>query len=145
MTEAMKLLHQQGFSGLACQFATFIDRKEAGKSTVVSLTAGLLTEAMSQGHVCLNLANPPETIHQLNAFLPNNTADWQQQLREAKSVGKPGDYTPLILTENGLLYLYRFWRDEQDVAHAIMQRRHDVDNVNPVSYTHLTLPTNREV
>lgn len=130
MTEALKLLHQQGFSGLACQFATFIDRKEAGKSTVVSLTAGLLTEAMSQGHVCLNLANPPETIHQLNAFLPNNTADWQQQLREAKSIGKPGDYTPLILTENGLLYLYRFWRDEQDVAHAIMQRRHAVDNVN---------------
>lgn len=130
MTEALKLLHQQGFSGLACQFATFIDRKEAGKSTVVSLTAGLLTEAMSQGHVCLNLANPPEIIHQLNTFLPNNTADWQQQLREAKSVGKPGDYTPLILTENGLLYLYRFWRDEQDVAHAIMQRRHAVDNVN---------------
>lgn len=130
MTEALKLLHQQGFSGLACQFATFIDRKEAGKSTVVSLTAGLLTEAMSQGHVCLNLANPPEIIHQLNTFLPNNAADWQQQLREAKSVGKPGDYTPLILTENGLLYLYRFWRDEQDVAHAIMQRRHAVDNVN---------------
>lgn len=130
MTEAVKLLHQQGFSGLACQFATFIDRKEAGKSTVVSLSAGLLTEAMSQGHVCLNLANPPEIIHQLNTFLPNNAADWQQQLREAKSVGKPGDYTPLILTENGLLYLYRFWRDEQDVAHAIMQRRHAVDNVN---------------
>lgn len=130
MTEALKLLHQQGFSGLACQFATFIDRKEAGKNTVVSLTAGLLTEAMSQGHVCLNLAKPPETIHQLNTFLPNNTADWQQQLREAKSVGKPGDYTPLILTENGLLYLYRFWRDEQDVAHAIMQRRHAVYNVS---------------
>lgn len=130
MTEALKLLHQQGFSGLACQFATFIDRKEAGKNTVVSLTAGLLTEAMSQGHVCLNLAKPPETIHQLNAFLPNNADDWLQQLREAKSVGKPGDYTPLILTENGLLYLYRFWRDEQDVAHAILQRRHAVDNVN---------------
>lgn len=130
MTEALNLLRQQGFSGLACQFATFIDRKEAGQNTLVSLTAGLLTEVMAQGHVCLNLANLPETMHHLDTFLPDDAADWQQQLRTAKSVGKPGDYTPLILTENGLLYLYRFWRDELDVAHAIMQRRHAVDNVN---------------
>ncbi|MEC9313709.1 MAG: exodeoxyribonuclease V subunit alpha, partial [Pseudomonadota bacterium] len=61
MTEPLNLLRQHGFSELACQFAAFIDRKEQGEHPVISLTAGLLTEAMAQGHVCLNRAHLPET------------------------------------------------------------------------------------
>lgn len=130
MTEALDLLRQHGFSELACQFAKFIERKEEGNHSVVSLTAGLLTEVMAQGHVCLNLNNLPDTIHHLESCLPVNISDWQTQLQAAKSVGKPGDYTPLILTDEGLLYLYRFWRDEQEVAKAITQRLHPVSQLN---------------
>lgn len=130
MAEHLNLLRQQGFSELACQFARFIDRKEDGNNSLVSLTAGLLTDAMAQGHVCLNLAALPESAYHLNDVLPTNVIDWQNQLRIAKSVGKPGDYTPLILTDEGLLYLYRFWRDEQEVAKAITQRLHPVSQLN---------------
>lgn len=130
MTEHLNLLRQQGFSELACQFARFIDRKEDGNNSLVSLTAGLLTEAMAQGHVCLNLAALPESAYHLNDILPTNVTDWQNQLMAAKSVGKPGDYKPLILSEDGLLYLYRYWQDEQQVAQAITQRLHAVSTLN---------------
>ncbi|MCX4186662.1 exodeoxyribonuclease V subunit alpha [Methylophaga sp. OBS4] len=130
MTEALNLLRQHGFSELACQFAAYIHRKEDGEHPVISLSAGLLTEAMAQGHVCLNLTNLPESMQHMAELLPDTIQAWQNQLLAGKSVGRPGDYKPLILTEQGLLYLYRFWLDEQDVAKAIQQRLQPVEALN---------------
>lgn len=130
MTEPLNLLRQHGFSELACQFAAFIDRKESDQHPVVSLTAGLLTEAMAQGHVCLNLKDLPESVQPLADLLPDNVDDWINQLRAAYSVGQPGEYNPLILTDDGLLYLYRYWLDERDVAQAIHQRLHGVADLD---------------
>jgi exodeoxyribonuclease V alpha subunit len=130
MTESLNLLRQHGFSELACQFARFIERKEHHQHPVVSLTAGLLTEAMAQGHVCLNLRHLPDTLQPLTDIMPDSADSWQQQLREGRSVGHPGDYKPLILTSEGLLYLYRYWLDERDVAQAIRQRLQAVDELN---------------
>jgi exodeoxyribonuclease V alpha subunit len=130
MTEPLNLLRQQGFSELACQFAAFIDRKEGGKRSVVSLTAGLLTEMMAQGHVCLNLHAIPDSLQPFLALLPDEVDSWQTELKAGKSVGQPGDYRPLILTDDGLLYLYRFWRDERDVARAIQQRLQGLADLN---------------
>lgn len=126
MTESLNLLRQHGFSELACQFAAFIARKESAENTVVSLSAGLLTEAMAQGHVCLNLTDLPESVQPLADLLPDNVDEWIYQLRAGYSVGQPGEYKPLILTDYGLLYLYRYWLDERDVAQAIRQRLHGV-------------------
>jgi exodeoxyribonuclease V alpha subunit len=130
MTEPLNLLRQHGFSELACQFAAFIDRKEQGEQPVISLTAGLLTEAMAQGHVCLNLAHLPETLQTMADLLPGSIEDWQAALKAGKSVGEPGEYKPLILTDEGLLYLYRYWLDERDVADAIRQRLHQVEDLD---------------
>ena len=130
MTEPLNLLRQHGFSELACQFAAFIDRKEQGEHPVISLTAGLLTEAMAQGHVCLNLAHLPETLQAMADLLPGSIEDWQAALKAGKSVGEPGEYKPLILTDEGLLYLYRYWLDERDVAEAIRQRLHQVEDLD---------------
>jgi exodeoxyribonuclease V alpha subunit len=130
MTESLNLLRQNGFSELACQFAAFIDRKEQGEQPVISLTAGLLTEAMAQGHVCLNLAHLPETLQAMTDLLPGSIEDWQAALKAGKSVGEPGEYKPLILTDDGLLYLYRYWLDERDVAQAIRQRLHQVEDLD---------------
>ncbi|MED5508995.1 MAG: exodeoxyribonuclease V subunit alpha [Pseudomonadota bacterium] len=130
MTEPLNLLRQHGFSELACQFAAFIDRKEQGEQPVISLTAGLLTEAMAQGHVCLNLAHIPETLQAMTDLLPGSIEDWQAALKAGKSVGEPGEYKPLILTDEGLLYLYRYWLDERDVADAIRQRFHQVEDLD---------------
>ncbi len=130
MTESLNLLRQHGFSELACQFAAFIDRKEQGEQPVISLTAGLLTEAMAQGHVCLNLAHLPETLQAMADLLPGSIEDWQAALKAGKSVGEPGEYKPLILTDERLLYLYRYWLDERDVAEAIRQRLHQVEDLD---------------
>jgi exodeoxyribonuclease V alpha subunit len=130
MTEPLNLLRQHGFSELACQFAAFIDRKEQSEHPVISLSAGLLTEAMAQGHVCLNLSQLPDTIAPLVDLLPDNLEDWQSALKAGKSVGEPGEYKPLILTDGGLLYLYRYWLDERDVAQAIRQRLHQVEDLD---------------
>lgn len=130
MTESLNLLRQQGFSELACQFAAYIDRKEDGQHPLISLTAGLLTEAMAQGHVCLNLHHLPDTIQPLTELLPDSVDIWLSQLKQGKCVGQPGDYKPLILTEEGLLYLYRYWLDERDVAQAIRQRLHQVEDLD---------------
>jgi exodeoxyribonuclease V alpha subunit len=130
MTESLNLLRQHGFSELACQFAAFIDRKEQGGQPLISLTAGLLTEAMAQGHVCLNLTHLPDTLQPMADLLPDSIEQWQSALKAGKSVGEPGDYKPLILTDEGLLYLYRYWLDERDVAQAIRQRLHQVEELD---------------
>ena len=130
MTETLTLLRQHGVSELACQFSAYIDRKEQHQHPIIGLTAGLLTEVVTQGHVCLNLAALPEILESFSAVLPASTDEWRALLLKGKTVGKPGDYTPLILTDEGLLYLYRHWLDERDVALAIRARMHDVENLN---------------
>ncbi len=130
MSDLLKLLRQHGLSELACQFAAYIDRKEQGMRPVVSITAALLSEAIAEGHVCLNLQQLPTFCQPLKPVLPESVDDWMEILSLAKTVGQPGDYTPLILTEQGLLYLYRYYRDEQDVASLIQQRLQPVDDLD---------------
>lgn len=129
MTESLNLLRQHGLSELACQFAAYIDRKESAERPVISLTAGLLSEAMGQGHVCLNLDNITE-IFPFTRDWPEHTQDWQAVLLAGKTVGRPGDYKPMILTEQNQLYLYRYWLDERDVALAVKQRLLATEDVN---------------
>lgn len=130
MSDLLKLLRQHGLSELACQFAAYIDRKEQGMRPVVSMTAAILSEAIAEGHVCLNLHQLPTFCQPLKSVLPDSVADWMEILSQAKTVGQPGDYTPLILTEQGLVYLYRYYRDEQDVARLIQQRLQSIDNID---------------
>lgn len=118
---AVNLLRQQGFSELACQFAGFISRQQTPDNPLVSLTAGLLSEAVSDGHVCLNVADQQSWPAEIMQQLPD-TSSWQQQLIDSAVVGQPGEFTPLIITVDGRLYLNRYWQDEQQVATAIRQR-----------------------
>jgi len=51
-------------------------------------------------------------------------ARWLNVLRDeyGRLVGRPGEKKPLILDDNGLLYLYRYWDYEQRVADAVIKR-----------------------
>ncbi|MFW5425930.1 MAG: exodeoxyribonuclease V subunit alpha [Methylophagaceae bacterium] len=118
----MKLLRQAGFSELACQFAKFIARLDDSDNAVVSITAALLSEANSQGHVCLNIAQTLGNEKYNDLGLPETSDVWIHQLIQSNVVGAAGEFAPLILTEQGTLYLYRYWLDEQQVAEAIRQR-----------------------
>jgi len=110
-------LRQAGLSELACQFARFINRLNQGDDELIATTAALLVEAVSQGHVCLNLA----VTHTAEFDLPQ-FPEWLKHLQKSYVIGKIGEFKPLILTNDGRLYLYRHWQEEQLIANAIKQR-----------------------
>ncbi|MDF1588979.1 MAG: exodeoxyribonuclease V subunit alpha [Gammaproteobacteria bacterium] len=121
MNDVTKLLRQAGFSELACQFTAYIQRHDSSQDELVALTAGLVSDAVSQGHVCLNLQQASEMYQSVSEVLPEIN-EWQTRLKNSAVVGADNEYRPLILTENGLVYLYRYWQDERHVAKAIKQR-----------------------
>jgi len=119
-------LRQAGFSELACQFARFIDRLNQAEDEVLATVSALLTDAVSQGHVCLNL----DFVSHHDLVLCEDKSDLLNRLKKSHVVGAEGEYKPLILTNDGLLYLYRYWQDEQAVAQAIRQRCQSVELIN---------------
>ena len=120
-------LRQAGFSELACQFSRFIARLDSSNDDLIATTAALVSDAVSQGHVCLNLQQVQG--HELLDY--PDMIEWQQRLRQSSVVGQEGDYTPLLMTDDGRVYLYRYWLDEQHVAKAIMQRCQAIAVTNP--------------
>ena len=130
MSKVMKVLKQAGFSELACQFARYIERVDNSKDELVALSAGLLTEAVSQGHVCLNLNQMTGLFHSVRHLLPEDVNDWQTRLKQSNVVGAGDEYRPLIMADNGLVYLYRYWHDEQHVGAAIRQRHAEIALTN---------------
>jgi exodeoxyribonuclease V alpha subunit len=122
MSNVISVLRQAGVSELACQFAAYIERVDNTGDELVPLTAGLLSEAVAQGHVCLNLLRMDALYEKVMAFLPEHLDEWLTRLKQSNVVGVDGDYKPLIVSEKGLLYLYRHWQDEKVVAYAIQQR-----------------------
>ncbi len=125
MNDVTKLLRQAGFSELACQFTTYIQRHDASQDELIALTAGLVSDAVSQGHVCLNLKQANVMYQNVSDLLPE-LSEWQSRLKNSNVIGADNDYRPLILTENGLVYLYRYWQDERHVAKAIKQRSQSI-------------------
>ena len=115
-------LRQAAFGELACQFAQFIQRKDNTDDDLIVYSAALLSEAVSHGHVCLNLAQVGQQDSILDELLPESVDEWVSRLRQSDLVGQPDDFTPLVLTDLGLLYLYRYWQDEKLVALSIKQR-----------------------
>ena len=118
----LSLLRQADYSELAYQFAKYIERQDNNSDALIVLTAALLSEAVSKGHVCLNLVRVGELGMGLDEILPDSVALWVTKLRESHLVGKAGDLTPLVLTDSGLLYLYRYWQAEHQVAVLIRER-----------------------
>jgi exodeoxyribonuclease V alpha subunit len=136
MSELILSLRQAGFSELACQFAKFIQRLDKTGDNLIALTAALVSDANTQGHVCLNL-DQAAGIEAFNALdLPERQSDWVKRLQQSHVVGASGDYAPLILTNTGLLYLYRYWLDEQHVAITIRQRCQSIEVINPKQLQH---------
>ena len=123
-------LKQAGFSELAYQFAQLIYRLSKSDDQLVAITAALLSEAMSQGNMCLNLKQTNTENHILSNDLPEQSADWINHLKHSHLVGETGEYKPLILTEDGLLYVYRYWQDEQTIARGLQQRLAPLNNID---------------
>ena len=120
MSDIQQQLRIAGFSELAYQFAAFIERLDNSGDELVPLSAALVSEAVAEGHVCLNL-NQLQLPSEFPTSLPELHV-WQSRLFASNVIGKTGEFTPLVLNDNGLLYLYRYWQHEQDVAAQIKRR-----------------------
>jgi exodeoxyribonuclease V alpha subunit len=109
------------------QFAALMGRLSHDEPEL-KLAAALVSYYRRQGHIYLDLEafdgkGPLEVVpgeFGSTAFPPPPA--WIERLRASPAVGKPGDFTPLVLDDRGRLYLRRYWEYETELAHAILRR-----------------------
>ena len=125
-----------GCSEFDRRFATTLQGFEVDPHPDVFAAAALASAATGQGRICVALAEfaagrwsigpdaegPPAEVWQAPA-LP----EWTKCLRESAVVGAPGSFRPLILDEQGRLYLQRYWRYE----HQLAVRLHELSLSSP--------------
>ena len=121
MNDAVRL------SPLDHHFAEFINRIDHAPCDELRLAAALVSAATQQGSTCLNLGEIAGTaviISPLPAgpvYAPA-TGPWRMVLKNCSTVGRPGEYTPLILDDADRLYLHRSWDYERRTADGILAR-----------------------
>lgn len=124
-------------------FAEFINRLDSRPCDELWLAAALTSAAAGRGHVCLVLAETAGTdiIPFKPSRLPLRTpaaARWLEILAACDTVGRPGDFTPLVLDDAGRLYLNRSWQYERRVADGILSR------LTPLPFDHDSLKAGLE-
>ena len=110
------------FANLIVNLAGKRDRARA-----LWMAAALTSQAVQQGHVCLNLNSTANRKIDLNAKETKNLQcplleDWVLSLKNSEAVGNPGQYRPLIMDSANRLYLYRYWKYEKQVADFVISR-----------------------
>ncbi len=111
---------------LAKWFAAYLRHFEPTADEAVVGAARLVSEAVAEGHICIDLAHyagarywPDEKCSGLN--MPD-LVGWVARLRQSPLIGRPGEYKPLILNERNQLYLARYWQYEKGLADNLLQR-----------------------
>ncbi|WP_114416590.1 exodeoxyribonuclease V subunit alpha [Marinospirillum perlucidum] len=125
----------------------FIGKETASQNPALLLAVALVSERSRHGHVCLDLqaclehpqslltpafTEDPAPLHQqLANWLPASTADWVRELLSSPALSDARNGTtsqtasPLVLggtPARPLLYLRRYWQDEQSVRQGLQAR-----------------------
>src|SRR3954466_12580762 len=100
------------FSDIDRHFGRFIARF-GGENALIERTAALLSRAVREGHICLDLTDPEET----NLPVPN---DWQEELKRSPAFGSPDSGAPIVVAGDQL-FLRRYWEYEQSLARAVIR------------------------
>jgi exodeoxyribonuclease V alpha subunit len=108
------------------QAAAFLCRGAMDDAGILRAVVSLLSQAVGQGHVCLDL----EAVAGQLARIPGGSEPLRlpdadslvAALRSLPTLGGPGEHRPLILDAAGRLYLYRYFRYEVLLAEAIRIR-----------------------
>ncbi|MFQ5641816.1 MAG: exodeoxyribonuclease V subunit alpha [bacterium] len=116
-------------SSLDLHFARFMQRLSGSDEQALFLAAASVSSQTRQGHICLELEQLQDT-----RFLTEKFGDQAQELSipslhtlesalaSASVVGKPGDFTPLILDEKKRLYLHRYWKYQEILRRFVRER-----------------------
>lgn len=114
-------------SSLDHYFADFITRIEGELRDGLWVAAALVSAVSCRGDVCLELSNAAGCT--VVSFQPEigmlkipPAERWHELLAGCATVGKPGDFKPLVLDAAGRLYLHRLWDYERQVAEGILAR-----------------------
>ena len=126
--ETIYRLRDEGLlSWLDIHFSEFIERIEGRDNPELSVAVALVSNSTRQGNICLNLPDIKEkrlldTGDGNSPGIYPKLDDWIQSLRQCDTVGRPGEYKPLILDDSCRLYLYRYWEYQHKLAHLIKDR-----------------------
>lgn len=105
-------------------YAAFICRESECDSPELWCCAALVSHAVGEGHICLNL----EEIAGRELLLADETYQLPPlpqlitQLKSAAAVGKPGDFCPLLIDPTGRLYLHRYWSYESELVRGVREK-----------------------
>ncbi len=120
---------EKGFE-IVPHFANFILKLEGKQIPELFLAAGLLCRFIEKGHVCLNLklvANQPLSIlcegNYAGKIICPDFSQWIKALHQSRVIGQPGDFKPLILDDQGRLYLFRYWEYEKILRENLLERK----------------------
>ena len=108
------------------QAAAFLCRGAKDDGGALRAVVSLLSQAVGQGHVCLDLEEIAGQLVRIPGRdeplrLPD-AASLVAALRSLPTLGRPGEHRPMILDDAGRLYLYRYFRYEALLADAIRAR-----------------------
>ena len=94
-------------------------------SSLLRLVISLLSQATGKGSICLELSLIAGGTIPIAGAPSLTLPDFDQLIalfRSLESAGRPGEHRPLILDDEGRLYLYRYWRYEESLSRAIRLR-----------------------
>ena len=135
-TEDLRLLWGKNIlTSLDFYFGSFMTRLSGVADPELFLAAALVSKFTLAGHTCLDLsslAGKPLLKQNGNPLcVCPELLSWRKSLEQSPVVGKPGDFTPLILDDKSRLYLFRYWEYEKKLAEGIRNRvNQNVDDVD---------------
>jgi exodeoxyribonuclease V alpha subunit len=116
---------EEGFSALDLHFAGLIGRLSDQPSVELDVAALLVSRQRADGHICLplhDMAGQPLPAPYRGLDRAPEAEEWIKKLRGNDVVGAPGEFKPLILDEQGRLYLRRYWAYEKTLADIVKAR-----------------------
>jgi exodeoxyribonuclease V alpha subunit len=116
---------EEGFSALDLHFAELMRRLSDRPCVELDVAALLVSRQRAGGHICLPLremARQPLPAPYRGLDHAPEAEEWIKKLRGHDVVGAPGEFKPLILDEQGRLYLRRYWEYEKTLADIIKAR-----------------------
>jgi exodeoxyribonuclease V alpha subunit len=97
-----------------------------GVNRSLFIAAALASRAVSEGHICVNLADYAGTLLSFDHEAARNEpapalTEWVSLLAASPVVAAQGEERPLVLS-GSLLYLYRYWNYENRLAQQLLHR-----------------------
>ncbi len=105
-------------------FASFIRRAAGDPPPSLLPVVSLASNAVGNGNICLNLADIADraiVVDGAELRLPE-VGQLISELSGTGVVGPPGSFKPLVLDDDGRLYLYRYWQYEGNLARTILAK-----------------------